>query len=46
VNVRSGEVREFHRFVPLLSRLVVEDNVCETCDSPAHRHAGPVSPRT
>ena len=46
VNERTGEIRDFHRFVPALPRLLVEAGVCDTCESEVHRHGGPVTSRS
>lgn len=44
--MRTGEVRSFHRFAPDLPRLVTTTGVCDTCESPVHQHAGPVTSRS
>ena len=46
VNERTGELRDFHRFVPVLPRLLVEAGVCDTCECEVHRHRGPVTSRS
>lgn len=45
VNPATGEVREFHRFVPVTPRIYVESATCDTCDNHIAPHDGPVVTR-
>lgn len=45
-NEKTGKWREFHRFAPVLPRLLAEAAVCDTCESEVHRHSGPVASRS
>ena len=46
VNVRTGEVRPFHRFTEVLPRRTTQASVCDTCDNHVAPHQGRVTTRS